>query len=164
MRERYPSGRLVDHERLSTQETLSDPVRETNVPSSSDVTEDLGLDEEIHSESHFEGLVGKSSALCQVLQLVETVATTDSTVLLLGETGTGKEFIARAIHNRSRRKGRIFVKLDCAAIPTGLSECELFGHERGAFTGAIARRVGRVELADQGSLFLDEIGDVPLEL
>jgi formate hydrogenlyase transcriptional activator len=92
------------------------------------------------------------------------VAPSDSTVLLLGETGTGKELIARAIHERSRRKHRTFVKLNCAAIPTGLLESELFGHERGAFTGAISQRVGRLELADQGSLFLDEIGDIPLEI
>src|SRR5208283_433797 len=99
-----------------------------------------------------------------VLELVEMVAASDSTVLLLGETGTGKELIARAIHNRSRRRDRRFVKLNCAAIPSGLLESELFGHERGAFTGAITQKIGRFELADQGSLFLDEIGDIPLEL
>jgi formate hydrogenlyase transcriptional activator len=112
----------------------------------------------------FEGIVGQSSALRHVLNLVETVAPSDSTVLLLGETGTGKELIARAIHERSRRKDRTFVKLNCAAIPTGLLESELFGHERGAFTGAIAQKVGRLELADQGSLFLDEVGDIPIEI
>ncbi len=112
----------------------------------------------------FEGIVGQSSALRRVLQMVETVATGDATALLLGETGTGKELIARAIHNCSRRKDRAFVKLNCAAIPSGLLESELFGHERGAFTGAISQRIGRVEVADQGSLFLDEIGDIPLEL
>jgi formate hydrogenlyase transcriptional activator len=95
---------------------------------------------------------------------VETVASSDSTVLLLGETGTGKELIARAIHERSRRKDRTFVKLNCAAIPTGLLESELFGHERGAFTGAIAQKPGRMELADQGTLFLDEVGDIPTEI
>ena len=116
------------------------------------------------SETDFEGIVGRSPSLRQVLQLVETVATGESTVLLLGETGTGKELIARAIHNRSRRENRTFVKLNCAAIPSGLLESELFGHERGAFTGAIAQKLGRLELADQGSLFLDEIGDIPLEL
>jgi formate hydrogenlyase transcriptional activator len=98
------------------------------------------------------------------LQLVETVAPSDSTVLLLGETGTGKELIARAIHDRSRRKDRTFVKLNCAAIPTGLVESELFGHEKGAFTGAIIQKIGRLELADQGTLFLDEVGDIPLEI
>jgi formate hydrogenlyase transcriptional activator len=126
--------------------------------------EKLYLEDEIRDEMDFEGIVGQSPALRQVLELVETVATSDSTVLLLGETGTGKELIARAIHNRSRRKDRTFVKLNCAAIPTGLLESELFGHERGAFTGAIAQKVGRLELADRGSLFLDEIGDIPLEL
>jgi formate hydrogenlyase transcriptional activator len=129
-----------------------------------DAQEKLYLDDEIRTTAGSEGMVGQSSALRQVLQLVETVATSDSTVLLLGETGTGKELLARAIHNRSRRKKGNFVKLNCAAIPTGLLESELFGHERGAFTGAIAQRVGRLECADRGSLFLDEIGDIPLEL
>jgi len=96
--------------------------------------------------------------------MVETVAPSDSTVLLLGETGTGKELIARAVHEHSRRKSRTFVKLNCAAIPTGLLESELFGHERGAFTGAIAQKIGRLELADQGTLFLDEVGDIPVEI
>jgi formate hydrogenlyase transcriptional activator len=108
--------------------------------------------------------VGNSPALKHVLQLVETVASSDSTVLLLGETGTGKELIARAIHDRSGRKNRTFVKLNCAAIPTGLLESELFGHEKGAFTGAITQKIGRLELADQGTLFLDEVGDIPLEV
>src|ERR1700694_4826953 len=126
--------------------------------------EKLYLEDEIRGEMDFEGIVGQSSALRHVLNMVETVAPSDSTVLLLGETGTGKELIARAIHDRSRRKGRTFVKLNCAAIPTGLLESELFGHERGAFTGAIAQKVGRLELADGGSLFLDEIGDISLEL
>jgi formate hydrogenlyase transcriptional activator len=99
-----------------------------------------------------------------VLELVETVAPNDSTVLLLGETGTGKELIARAIHDRGSRKNRTFVKLNCAAIPTGLLESELFGHEKGAFTGAITQKIGRLELADQGTLFLDEVGDIPLEI
>ncbi len=115
-------------------------------------------------EAGFVGIVGRSAALREVLQLVEMVAETDSTVLLLGETGTGKELVAHAIHERSRRKNRAFVKLNCAAIPTCLLESELFGHERGAFTGAVTQKTGRVELADQGSLFLDEIGDIPLEL
>jgi formate hydrogenlyase transcriptional activator len=126
--------------------------------------EKLYLEDEIRGEMDFEGIVGQSSALRHVLNLVETVAPSDSTVLLLGETGTGKELIARAIHERSRRKDRTFVKLNCAAIPTGLLESELFGHERGAFTGAIAQKVGRLELADQGSLFLDEVGDIPIEI
>jgi formate hydrogenlyase transcriptional activator len=126
--------------------------------------EKLYLEDEIRGEIDFEGIVGQSSALRHVLNLVETVAPSDSTVLLLGETGTGKELIARAIHDRSRRKDRTFVKLNCAAIPTGLLESELFGHERGAFTGAIAQNVGRLELADQGTLFLDEVGDIPIEI
>ena len=126
--------------------------------------EKLYLEDEIRGEMDFEGIVGQSSALRHVLQLVETVAPSDSTVLLLGETGTGKELIARAIHDRSRRKDRTFVKLNCAAIPTGLLESELFGHERGAFTGAITQKIGRLELADQGSLFLDEVGDIPIEI
>jgi formate hydrogenlyase transcriptional activator len=126
--------------------------------------EKLYLEEEIRGEMDFEGIVGQSSALRHVLNLVETVASSDSTVLLLGETGTGKELIARAIHERSRRKERTFVKLNCAAIPTGLLESELFGHERGAFTGAIAQKIGRLELADLGTLFLDEVGDIPIEI
>ena len=129
--------------------------------------ENLYLQDEIRGEMDFEGIVGivgQSSALRHVLSLVETVAPSDSTVLLLGETGTGKELIARAIHDRSKRKDRTFVKLNCAAIPTGLLESELFGHERGAFTGAISQKVGRLELADQGSLFLDEVGDIPIEI
>ena len=113
---------------------------------------------------NFDQIVGDSPALKHVLELVETVAPSDSTVLLLGETGTGKELIARAIHDHSRRKDRTFVKLNCAAIPTGLFESELFGHEKGAFTGAISQKMGRLELADQGTLFLDEVGDVPLEI
>lgn len=126
--------------------------------------EKLYLEDEIRGEMDFEGIVGQSSALRHVLNLVETVAPSDSTVLLLGETGTGKELIARAIHDRSRRKDRTFVKLNCAAIPTGLLESELFGHERGAFTGAISQKLGRLELADQGTLFLDEVGDIPIEI
>jgi formate hydrogenlyase transcriptional activator len=126
--------------------------------------EKLYLEDEIRGEMDFEGIVGQSSALRNVLRLVETVAPSDSTVLLLGETGTGKELIARAIHDRSRRRDRTFVKLNCAAIPTGLLESELFGHERGAFTGAISQKLGRLELADQGTLFLDEVGDIPIEI
>jgi formate hydrogenlyase transcriptional activator len=126
--------------------------------------EKLYLEEEIRSDMDFEQIVGNSPALKHVLQLVETVAPSDSTVLLLGETGTGKELIARAIHDRSRRKDRTFVKVNCAAIPTGLLESELFGHEKGAFTGAITQKIGRLELADQGTLFLDEVGDIPIEI
>jgi formate hydrogenlyase transcriptional activator len=126
--------------------------------------EKLYLEDEIRGELDFEGIVGQSSVLHHVLKLVETVAPSDSTVLLLGETGTGKERIARAIHDRSRRRDQTFVKLNCAAIPTGLLESELFGHERGAFTGAMTQRIGRLELADAGTLFLDEIGDIPAEI
>jgi len=112
----------------------------------------------------FKGIVGSSAALMEVLDLVRTVAPTDSTVLIEGETGTGKELIAGAIHAHSKRQDRPFVKLNCAAIPLGLLESELFGHERGAFTGAVVRKIGRFEVADRGTLFLDEIGDIPLEL
>jgi formate hydrogenlyase transcriptional activator len=126
--------------------------------------EKLYLEDEIRGQMDFEGIVGQGTALRHVLQLVETVAPSDSTVLLLGETGTGKELIARAIHERSRRKDRTLVKLNCAAIPTGLLESELFGHEKGAFTGAVSQKVGRLELADKGTLFLDEVGDIPPEL
>jgi formate hydrogenlyase transcriptional activator len=126
--------------------------------------EKLYLEEELRSEMNFDQIVGDSPALKHVLEMVETVAPSESTVLLLGETGTGKELIARAIHDHSRRKDRTFVKLNCAAIPTGLFESELFGHEKGAFTGAISQRMGRLEFADQGTLFLDEIGEVPLEI
>jgi formate hydrogenlyase transcriptional activator len=127
-------------------------------------TEKLYLEDEIRTEHNFEEIIGQSSALRQVLKQVEIVAPTGSTVLIQGETGTGKELIARAIHNLSGRSGRTFVKLNCAAIPTGLLESELFGHEKGAFTGAIAQRAGRFELAHGGTLFLDEVGDIPLEL
>jgi formate hydrogenlyase transcriptional activator len=126
--------------------------------------EKVYLEDEIRTERHFEEIVGKSAALRRMLKEVETVAPTDSTVLIYGETGTGKELIARAIHNLSKRQPRSFVKLNCAAIPTGLLESELFGHEKGAFTGAIAQRIGRFELANQGTVFLDEIGEIPLEL
>ena len=122
------------------------------------------LQDEIRTELKFEEIVGGSDALRRVLAEVETVAPTDSTVLIYGETGTGKELIARAIHNLSSRNSSAFVKLNCAAIPTGLLESEMFGHERGAFTGAIAQRVGRFELANRGTVFLDEIGEIPLEL
>jgi formate hydrogenlyase transcriptional activator len=126
--------------------------------------ENLGSGDQVSYERRFEQLIGNSLALEAVLQQVECVAPTDSTVLIQGETGTGKELIARAIHNISSRCGRSFVKLNCAAIPLDLLESELFGHEKGAFTGAIAQRIGRFELADKGTLFLDEVGDIPLAL
>jgi formate hydrogenlyase transcriptional activator len=126
--------------------------------------EKLYLEDEIRSEMNFEEIVGESPLLRAVLKQVETVAPTDSAVLIQGETGTGKELIARAIHNLSPRRDHTFVKVNCAAIPAGLIESELFGHERGAFTGAIAQRTGRFELAHRGTIFLDEVGDIPLEL
>ena len=116
------------------------------------------------AQPHVEEIVGTSAALRAALKKVEVVAPTESTVLILGETGTGKELVARTIHNISSRSGRAFVKLNCAAIPSGLLESELFGHEKGAFTGAVAQRIGRFELANGGTLFLDEVGDIPLEL
>ena len=126
--------------------------------------EKLYLQEEIQTEYNFQEIVGDSQTLRRVLKEVQTVAATASTVLILGETGSGKELIARALHNLSDRRERTFVKLNCAAIPTGLLESELFGHERGAFTGAIATKIGRFETADRGTLFLDEVGEIPLEL
>jgi formate hydrogenlyase transcriptional activator len=126
--------------------------------------EKLYLEEEIRSEFNFEEIVGESAALKRALAQVELAAPAGTTVLLLGETGTGKELFARAIHNLSPRRDRTFVKINCAAIPSGLLESELFGHERGAFTGAISQKIGRFELADRGTLFLDEVGDLPLEL
>jgi formate hydrogenlyase transcriptional activator len=128
------------------------------------VLENVYLESEIRNELHFEDIVGNSQALKRVLREIEIVAPADSTVLIYGETGTGKELIARAVHNLSSRKSNTFVKLNCAAIPTGLLESELFGHEKGAFTGAISQRVGRFELAHRGTIFLDEIGEIPLEL
>jgi len=121
-------------------------------------------DAQVNEEATFNGIIGSSPALKFVLADVERVAPTDSTVLVLGETGTGKELIARAIHNLSSRRGSPFVKVNCAAIPLDLLESELFGHEKGAFTGAIAQRIGRFEMAHTGTLFLDEIGDLPLAL
>jgi formate hydrogenlyase transcriptional activator len=122
------------------------------------------LEDEFITEHRFEDIIGESKPLKAVLKQVETVAATDVTVLILGETGTGKDLIARAIHQLSSRGERSLIKLNCAAIPTGLLESELFGHERGAFTGAISQKIGRLELAHQGSFFLDEVGDLPLEL
>ena len=139
--------------------------RATCVPSVSRVEDDqFYFEPEIGSEHCFEDIVGNSPALRKVLEHVAIVAPTDSTVLLHGETGTGKELVARAIHNLSSRRDRPYVRMNCAAIPSGLLESELFGHERGAFTGAVMQRKGRFELADRGTLFLDEIGDISLEL
>jgi formate hydrogenlyase transcriptional activator len=126
--------------------------------------EKLYLEGELRSEMNFEEIIGKSAALRKVLHQVEAVAPTGSTVLIYGETGTGKELIARAVHNLSDRRSNAFVKLNCAAIPTGLLESELFGHERGSFTGAVAQRIGRFELASLGTIFLDEVGEIPLDL
>ena len=126
--------------------------------------ENIYLQGEIRSELNFEEIVGESPALKGVLNQAKTVAASDATVLILGETGTGKELIARAVHRMSLRKDTSFIKMNCAAIPTGLLESELFGHEKGAFTGAVSQKIGRLELADKGTLFLDEIGDIPLEL
>jgi formate hydrogenlyase transcriptional activator len=162
--EGLPSRWPVDGERLPVSERFSNSATEIIPLRSAHANGHLSLEQETIEEQVFEGIVGRSIALRKVLRLVETVAPSDSTVLLLGETGTGKELVARAIHNHSRRKERNFVKFNCAAIPTGLLESELFGHERGAFTGAIAQKIGRLELAHRGSVFLDEIGDVPPEL
>jgi formate hydrogenlyase transcriptional activator len=134
------------------------------VNESARVNQEFSVLEDTACETDIGGIVGQSPALRRVLQLVEIVAATDATVLLLGETGTGKELIARAIHERSSRRKEAFVTLNCAAIPGTLFETELFGHERGAFTGAHMQRAGRLELADRGTLFLDEVGDMPLEL
>jgi formate hydrogenlyase transcriptional activator len=122
------------------------------------------LEDELKTEFNFEEIIGHSKQIRRVLKQVETVAPTDSTVLILGETGTGKELLARAVHNLSPRRDHTFVRVNCASIPAGLLESELFGHEKGAFTGAIAQRMGRLELAHQGTIFLDEVGDIPLEL
>jgi formate hydrogenlyase transcriptional activator len=126
--------------------------------------EKVYLEDEIRTDNRFEEIIGQSRALRAILKQVETVAPTDSTVLIYGETGTGKELLARAIHDLSSRRQGTFVKLNCAAIPTGLLESEMFGHEKGAFTGAIAQRIGRFELAHRGTMFLDEVGEIPLEL
>ena len=139
--------------------------RATSFPNVSRLEADqFYFEPEISSEDCFEDIVGKSAALRKVLEQVAIVAPTDSTVLLHGETGTGKELVARAIHNLSSRRNRPYVRMNCAAIPSGLLESELFGHEKGAFTGALMQRKGRFELADRGSLFLDEIGDISLEV
>ena len=126
--------------------------------------ENLYLQEEIQTDHNYEEIVGASPSLIRVLENVRRVAPTDTSVLICGETGTGKELIARAIHFNSKRRDKPLIKINCAALPTGLVESELFGHEKGAFTGAIARRVGRFELADGGTIFLDEVGEMPLEV
>jgi formate hydrogenlyase transcriptional activator len=126
--------------------------------------EKVYLEQEIDTELGFEEIVGKSPAVQKVMEQVGKVATSDATVLLLGETGTGKELVARALHRLSRRAGNSFIKMNCAAIPSGLLESELFGYEKGAFTGAVGKKIGRLELADKGTLFLDEIGEIPLAL
>lgn len=154
-----PEGRIILcvvrdlSERIRAQEELERQEREKRY-----------LEEELITEHRFEDIIGESVALKKILKQVETVAATDVTILLLGETGTGKDLIARAIHQLSARHARSFIKLNCAAIPTGLLESELFGHERGAFTGALSQKIGRLELAHQGTFFLDEVGDLPLEL
>src|SRR5262249_6442593 len=122
------------------------------------------LQGEIRTALNFEEIIGDSGPLTRALEQAKTVATSGATVLVLGETGTGKELIARGVHRMSSRKDASFIKVNCAAIPTGLLESELFGHEKGAFTGAVSQKIGRLELADKGTLFLDEVGEIPLEL
>ena len=151
-------------EQHKSRKALEDAFAEINTLKDQLFQENIALRQEIDETSMFEEIVGKSAALAKVLKEIETVGPTDSTVLIHGETGTGKELIARAIHNLSSRRSNAFVKVNCAAIPTGLLESELFGHEKGAFTGAISQRIGRFELAHQGTVFLDEIGEIPLEL
>jgi formate hydrogenlyase transcriptional activator len=148
----FPTSRYEDSQRADSSLGAAKANRE------------FSLAADVGCGTGFDGILGQSSGMKCVLRLVEMVAPSDSTVLLLGETGTGKELIARAIHERSRRRGEAFVTLNCAAIPSALFESELFGHERGAFTGAHAQKVGRLEVADRGTMFLDEIGDLPLEL
>jgi PAS domain S-box-containing protein len=158
-------GTIVDvTEQERSRNALEGALAEINSLKEQLFHENVALRQEIEETSMFEEIVGKSGALQKVLKELETVGPTDSTVLIYGETGTGKELIARAIHNLSSRRSNAFVKVNCAAIPTGLLESELFGHEKGAFTGAIAQRIGRFELAHHGTVFLDEIGEVPLEL
>jgi PAS domain S-box-containing protein len=169
---RKPDGQVAEFigthvdvtEQCLSRKALEDALVEINTLKEQLFQENVALRQEIDETSMFDDIVGKSSALQKVLKELETVGPTDSTVLIYGETGTGKELIARAIHNLSSRHSNAFVKVNCAAIPTGLLESELFGHERGAFTGAIAQRIGRFELAHHGTVFLDEIGEIPLEL
>jgi PAS domain S-box-containing protein len=158
-------GTIVDvTEQQQSRKALEDAFTEINTLKDQLFQENVALRQEIDEASMFDEIIGKSAALRKVLKEIEIVGPTDSTVLIHGETGTGKELIARAIHNLSKRRENAFVKVNCAAIPTGLLESELFGHERGAFTGAIAQRIGRFELANRGTVFLDEIGEIPLEL
>jgi PAS domain S-box-containing protein len=158
-------GTLMDvTEQLNSRKALEDAFVEINRLKDQLFEENIALRQEIDETSMFDEIVGKSAALQKVLKELETVGPTESTVLIHGETGTGKELVARAIHNLSARKSNAFVKVNCAAIPTGLLESELFGHEKGAFTGAIAQRIGRFELAQHGTVFLDEVGEIPLEL
>ncbi len=167
-----PSGFDLEHAQLLTQVAGQIAIAVENALAFQQITElknklneeKLYLENEIRTEHNFDDIVGESPAWKQVMGQVRIVAPSAATVLILGETGTGKELIARSIHKSSDRSERTFVKLNCAAIPTGLLESELFGHEKGAFTGAISRKIGRFELADGGTLFLDEIGDIPLEL
>jgi formate hydrogenlyase transcriptional activator len=155
-------GHIADQIAIAVENALQ--FRELEELKNKLAAEKLYLEEEIRTEHNFAEIIGRGRALKHLLKEVETVAPTDSVVLIQGETGTGKELIARAIHDLSARRERTLVKLNCAAIPTGLLESELFGHERGAFTGAVAQRVGRFEVAHKGTLFLDEIGDIPVEL
>jgi PAS domain S-box-containing protein len=158
-------GTIIDiTEQLQSRKALEDAFVEINALKDQLFQENVALRQEIDEAAMFDEIVGKSGALQKVLKEIETVGPTESTVLIHGETGTGKELIARAIHDLSKRRDSAFVKVNCAAIPTGLLESELFGHERGAFTGAIAQRIGRFELANHGTVFLDEIGEIPLEL
>jgi PAS domain S-box-containing protein len=158
-------GTIMDvTEQLQSRKALENAFAEINSLKDQLFHENVALRQEIDEASMFDEIIGKSEALQRVLREIETVGPTESTVLIHGETGTGKELIARAIHNLSKRRDKAFVKVNCAAIPTGLLESELFGHERGAFTGAIAQRIGRFELANRGTVFLDEIGEIPLEL
>jgi PAS domain S-box-containing protein len=158
-------GTLMDvTEQKRSSKALEDALAQINALKDQLVQENVALRQEIDETSMFDEIVGKSDALRKLLKELETVGPTESTVLIYGETGTGKELIARAIHNLSGRSANAFVKVNCAAIPTGLLESELFGHEKGAFTGAISQRIGRFELAHHGTVFLDEIGEIPLEL
>ncbi len=162
---RLEAARVKSEEALRTSvRELREVTAELALAKGKLAEEKLYLEEAIDTELGFGEIVGRSSALKGVMEKVAKVASSDATVLLLGETGTGKELVARAVHRLSKRRGKSFIKLNCAAIPSGLLESELFGHEKGAFTGAVARKIGRLELADQGTLFLDEIGEIPLSL